>query len=61
MFKHSDEACGGAHFWGRGIGKLGRKVSLIAPAYVKPLVKRQKNDVADPEAKCRVPAGCVVI
>ena len=38
------EACGGAHFWGREIGKLGHAVSLIPPAYVKPFVKRQKND-----------------
>jgi transposase len=46
------EACPGAHYWGREIGKLGHTVKLIAPAYVKPFVKRQKNDVADAEAIC---------
>ena len=43
-------ACGGAHFWGREIGKLGHEVRLIPPAYVKPFVRRQKNDAADAEA-----------
>ncbi|MGB3408197.1 MAG: IS110 family transposase [Jannaschia sp.] len=46
------EACGGAHFWGREIGKLGHEVRLLPPAYVKPFVKRQKNDAADAEAIC---------
>ena len=46
------EACGSAHYWGREIAKLGHTVKLIAPAYVKPFVKRQKNDMADAEAIC---------
>ena len=46
------EACAGAHYWGREMNKLGHTAKLIAPAYVKPFVKRQKNDVADAEAIC---------
>lgn len=46
------EACGGAHFWGPEIGKIGHEVRLIPPAYVKPFLKRQKNDMADAEAIC---------
>lgn len=44
------EACASAHHWGRQIGALGHEVRLIAPIYVKPFVKRQKNDMADAEA-----------
>src|SRR4029078_11002994 len=43
------EACATAHGWGREIEKLGHTVRLIAPIYVKPFVKRQKNDAADAE------------
>jgi len=46
------EACAGAHYWAREIAKLGHTVCLIPPAYVKPFVKRQKNDAADAEAIC---------
>ena len=44
------EACASAHYWARTIGALGHTVRLIPPAYVKPFVKRQKNDAADAEA-----------
>ncbi len=44
------EACATAHEWGRSIGELGHKVRLVPPRYVKPYVKRQKNDTADAEA-----------
>jgi transposase len=46
------EACGGAHFWGREIGKLGHDVRLIPLAYVKPFVKRQKNDGEEDRGCC---------
>lgn len=44
------EACATAHYWAREIGALGHTVRLVPPAYVKPFVKRQKNDAADAEA-----------
>jgi transposase len=46
------EACAGAHHWGRELVRLEHDVRLIPPAYVKPFVKRQKNDAADAEAIC---------
>ena len=50
------EACAGAHHWGRELGGLGHTVRLIPPAYVKPFVKRQKNDAADAEAAYSTPS-----
>lgn len=44
------EACGGAHYWARELARCGHEVKLIAAQYVKPFVKRQKNDAADAEA-----------
>lgn len=41
------EACAGAHHWGRELARQGHTVRLIPPIYVKPFVKRQKNDMAD--------------
>src|SRR5665213_3896187 len=46
------EACASAHHWAREIAALGHETRLIPPAYVKPFVKRQKNDMADAEAIC---------
>lgn len=44
------EACGGAHYWAREMIRLGHEARLIAPRYVKPFVKRHKNDANDAEA-----------
>ena len=41
------EACGNASYWARESAKLGHDAKLIAPRYVRPFVKRQKNDAAD--------------
>jgi transposase len=46
------EACGGAHHWARELQAMGHEVRLIPPAYVKPFVKRNKNDAIDAEAIC---------
>jgi transposase len=46
------EACASSHHWSRELKALGHTVRLMPPAYVKPYVKRQKNDTADAEAIC---------
>jgi transposase len=46
------EACGGSHHWARLLQSLGHQVKMIPPQFVKPYVKRGKNDAADAEALC---------
>jgi len=46
------EACGSAHYWARKLEALGHTVRLMAPQFVKPYVKSNKNDAADAEAIC---------
>lgn len=46
------EACASSHHWSRELQALGHKVRLMPPSYVRPYVKRQKNDAADAEAIC---------
>jgi transposase len=46
------EACGSAHHWARELIKLGHDARMMPPAYVKPYVRRQKNDAADAAAIC---------
>src|ERR1700730_10105213 len=46
------KACGGSHYWARELRALGHEVVLLPPQYVKPYVKRNKNDAADAEAIC---------
>ncbi len=46
------EACATSHHWGREIAAFGHQVRLMPPRYVKPYVKRNKNDMADAEAIC---------
>src|SRR5262245_29235650 len=44
------EACGGAHYWARRFREHGHEVKLMAPQFVKPFVKSNKNDMRDAEA-----------
>ena len=46
------EACGSAHYWARKLQGLGHNVKLMAPQFIKPYVKTNKNDAADAEAIC---------
>lgn len=46
------EACSSAHYWARKLEALGHTVQLMAPQFVKPYVKNNKNDAADAEAIC---------
>ena len=46
------EACASSHHWSRELQALGHTVRLMPPAYVKPYVKRHKNDATDAEAIC---------
>ncbi|MDN0077118.1 IS110 family transposase, partial [Crenobacter sp. SG2303] len=50
------EACGSAHHWARKLRSLGHTVRLMAPQFVKPYVKTNKNDMADAEAICEAVA-----
>ena len=50
------EACASSHHWSRAFGELGHEVKLVPPIYVKPFVKRQKNDATDAEAICEAAA-----
>ena len=46
------EACGSAHYWARKLKAMGHDVLLMPPSYIKPYVKRGKNDAVDAEAIC---------
>jgi transposase len=50
------EACGGAHFWAAKLASLGHQVKVMAPQFVKPYVKTNKNDSLDAEAICEAVA-----
>ena len=53
------EACGSAHYWARRLEQLGHSVRLIAPQFVKPYVKTNKNDVADADADADAEAEAI--
>ena len=46
------EACGSGHYWARELVAMGHEVMLIPPAYIKPYIKRGKNDAVDAAAIC---------
>jgi transposase len=46
------EACGGAHYWARTLAELGHTVRLMAPAFVKPYLKSNKNDRPEQPGFC---------
>jgi transposase len=54
------EACASSHHWSRQLQALGHTVRLMPPAYVKPYVKRQKNDATDAEAICEAVNAALV-
>jgi transposase len=47
------EACASAHYWARELAAVGHEVRLMPPSYVKPYVKRQKNDAAMPKQSAK--------
>src|SRR5215813_8158088 len=54
------EACASSHHWSRALHGLGHSVRLMPPAYVKPYVKRQKNDTTDAEAICEAVSAEII-
>ncbi len=50
------EACASAHYWARKLSALGHTVKLLAPQFVRPYVRTNKNDAADAEALCEAVA-----
>src|SRR5690348_9288998 len=52
------EACASSHYWSRELGAMGHTVRLMPPAYVKPYVKRQKNDATDASRRASQYAVC---